>query len=464
MEFAISFYGATQNVTGSRYLLRANNKNIMVDCGLYQERPLKARNWEDFPFPPAKVDAVVLTHAHLDHCGLLPRLVKAGFTGSIYATRASVDIAKIIIVDSAKINEEDAEFKRRRHLREGRKSPHPYVPLYTVEEAEAVFPKLVPWDFNKPIDLGEGIQAEFIGVGHILGAAAIRFTVTQGEESRGIIFSGDVGRWDVPILCAPEALGSADYVICESTYGDRLHGKQSDIPEELAEVINDTHRRGGNIIIPSFAVERTQELIYYLAQLLKADRIPHLRTFVDSPMAVRVNEVFRRHTYLFDSDTTKLIRSFRMPGITMVRSVAESKSINHIRGSVIVIAGSGMCTGGRIKHHLCQNISRPESSVLFVGYQAEGTLGRIIHDGAPKVRILGQEYDVKARIAKISGFSAHADQQELCRWLKTLNNKPRKVFVTHGEVKASNTFAKLLKDDFGWNSVVPKYNTTIKLD
>ncbi|MGI5925028.1 MAG: MBL fold metallo-hydrolase RNA specificity domain-containing protein [Lentisphaeria bacterium] len=464
MEFAISFYGATQNVTGSRYLLRANNKNIMVDCGLYQERPLKARNWEDFPFPPAKVDAVVLTHAHLDHCGLLPRLVKAGFTGSIYATRASVDIAKIIIVDSAKINEEDAEFKRRRHLREGRKSPHPYVPLYTVEEAEAVFPKLVPWDFDKPIDLGEGIQAEFIGVGHILGAAAIRFTVKQGEESRGIIFSGDVGRWDVPILRDPEALGSADYVICESTYGDRLHGKQSDIPEELAEVINDTHRRGGNIIIPSFAVERTQELIYYLAQLLKADRIPHLRTFVDSPMAVRVNEVFRRHTYLFDSDTTKLIRSFRMPGITMVRSVAESKSINHIRGSVIVIAGSGMCTGGRIKHHLCQNISRPESSVLFVGYQAEGTLGRIIHDGAPRVRILGQEYDVKARIAKISGFSAHADQQELCRWLKTLNNKPRKVFVTHGEVKASNTFAKLLKDDFGWNSVVPKYNTTIKLD
>lgn len=464
MEFAISFYGATQNVTGSRYLLRANNKNIMIDCGLYQERSLKERNWQDFPFPPAKVDAVVLTHAHLDHCGLLPRLVKAGFTGSIYATRASVDIAKIIMLDCAKINEEDAEFKRKRHLREGRQGPYPDVPLYTVEDAEAVFPKLVPWDFNKPIDLDEGIQAEFLEVGHILGAACVRFTVTQGQESRSVIFSGDVGRWDMPILRDPEALGPADYVVCESTYGDRRHGEQADIPEELAEVINDTDQRGGNIIIPSFAVERTQELIYYLAQLLKANRIPHLRIFVDSPMAIKVTEVFKRHPYLFDTDTTKLMRSFRMPGVTMVRSVAESKSINHIRGSAIVIAGSGMCTGGRIKHHLGHNISRPESTVLFVGYQAEGTLGRIILDGAPKVRILGEEYDVKARITKITGFSAHADQQELCRWLKTLSNKPRKVFVTHGEVNASKTFAKLLKDDFGWNSVVPKYNTTVKLD
>lgn len=463
MEFSISFYGAAQNVTGSRYLLSARGKKILIDCGLYQERDLKDRNWATFPVSPSELDAVVLTHAHLDHCGLLPKLVREGFDGPIYGTRPTIDIAKIVMLDSAKINEEDAEFKRRRHQREGRKSPHPVLPLYTVEDAQAVTPLLKPWDFSKPLELGPGLSVEFIEVAHILGAAAVKFSVVDGKKTRTVLFSGDVGRWDMPILRDPAPVGPADYAVVESTYGNRTHGKAIDIPGELAEVINATAKARGNIIIPSFAIERTQELLYFLAQLSRANQIPHLRIFVDSPMAVRVSDVFKRHPGLFDQDTTELMRSFRLPGLTMVRSVAESKAINHIRGSAIVIAGAGMCTGGRIKHHLVKNIERPESTILFVGYQAVGTLGRIILDGAQEVRILGEMHRVRARIARISGFSAHADRDELTRWLKSLGNQPQCTFVTHGEPEAAAAFSEHLQNDLGWETKVPSYLDKVSL-
>ncbi|MCR4572851.1 MAG: MBL fold metallo-hydrolase [Lentisphaeria bacterium] len=464
MQVNISFFGAAQNVTGSQYLLQANGKNILIDCGLYQEHDLKERNWEDFKFPVESLDAVVLTHAHLDHCGRLPLLVKAGFSGPIYCTRATADIAQIVMMDCAKINEEDAEFKRKRHEKEGRVGPHPEVPLYTVDDAAAVTPLLKPCEFNKTLGLGEGLTLEFVCVAHILGAAFLRFTITQNDETRTLVFSGDVGRKDMPILEDPSPLGEADYVVIESTYGDRLHGPQADIPNELAEVINDTVARGGNLIIPSFAIERTQELIYFLAQLVHENKIPHLRTFIDSPMAVKVSDVFKRHPYLFDQDTVALSRKTRLAGLTMVRSQSDSKTINHIKGTAIIIAGAGMCTGGRIKHHLVHNISDKDNTVLFVGYQAENTLGREILDGAKRVRILGDEVPVKARIAKISGFSAHADQHELCDWLETNTVKPRHIFVTHGEVNAANTFAQLLKDKYGWNATVPKYEDTITIE
>lgn len=464
MDLKLRFLGAAGNVTGSRYLLEANGKKILIDCGLYQEREFQDRNWNPSPIPPADIDAAILTHAHLDHCGLLPRLVKEGYNGNIYATDATIDIAKIVLADCAKINEEDAQFKRKRHEKEGRQGPHPVLPLYTLPEAEKVFPLFTECEYNKPLQIGPGIELEFIEVGHILGASSVKLTVKQENESRTIVFSGDVGRWDMPILRDPALVGNADYVICESTYGDRLHALQADIPNELANIINTAVKAKGNIVIPSFAIERTQDLIYYLAQLLKANKIPHLRIFVDSPMAVRVSDIFKRHPHLFDRDTTQLLRSYRMPGLTMVRSIADSKSINHIRGSAIIIAGAGMCNGGRIKHHLVKNLPRKQCTVLFVGYQASGTLGRIILDGAKQVRILGEEYPVNARIERISGFSAHADKDELVRWLTSVIGKPRHVFVTHGEPEASNALSQHIRNTLGWESSVPQYLDTVQLN
>ncbi|NLF95038.1 MAG: MBL fold metallo-hydrolase [Oligosphaeraceae bacterium] len=464
MKFTVGFYGATGNVTGSRYCLCANQKNILIDCGLYQEHNLKDRNWEKFPIHPSKIDAVVLTHAHLDHCGLLPKLVREGFHGPIYCTSPTAEIAKIVLLDCARINEEDAEFKRRRHEREKRQGRFPVLPLYTEDDAKATLPLFRTWEFSTPLELGEGLSVEFIEVAHILGASSVRFTITQGGEQRRLLFSGDVGRWDMPILRDPSPIGEADYVIVESTYGNRIHGPQEDIPTQLAKIINETCDAGGNIIIPSFAIERSQELLYFLSVLLQEGKIPHLHIFLDSPMAVKVSMVFKRFPQFFDHEATRLQRTFRASNISLVHSVSDSKSINHIRGSVIVIAGSGMCTGGRIKHHLTHNIERPESTVLFVGYQANGTLGRIILDGEKKVRILGEVYDVQARIERIFGFSAHADQTELLRWLSSISNTPRKVFVTHGEPEAAKTFAELLRTKKNWDVEVPQYKNQIILD
>lgn len=464
MDIKLGFYGATQNVTGSCYLLQANGKNIMIDCGLYQEHNLKERNWERFPISPRHVDAVILTHAHLDHCGRLPLLVRYGFEGPVYCTSATADIAKVVMSDCGRINEEDAEFKRQRHEKEGRKGPFDDEPLYTEEDAEEAAKHFSSWDSVLPLKLGDGIEVEFIEVGHILGAASLRITVTQNGESRRIVFSGDVGRWDMPILRDPSPVGAADYVVVESTYGDREHEATSSIPDELAEVINRTNDAGGNIVIPCFAIERTQEMLYFLAQLSKANRIPNLRIFVDSPMANAVNAIFARHPMLFDSDTIRLARNFRMSNLTLVRSSAESKTINHIRGSVIIIAGSGMCTGGRIKHHLVYNIGREESTVLFVGYQAQNTLGRQILQGDKEVRILGSIYPVKAKITKIDGFSAHADRKELIKWLGTLSTQPRRIFVTHGEPEASAALRDLIQQEKKWDAVTPSYKDIVELE
>ena len=463
MDINLTFLGAAKNVTGSKYLLEVNGRKFLIDYGLYQEHDLKDRNWEPSFVPPKEIEAVFLTHAHLDHCGLLPRLVNEGYAGKIYGTQATLDLAKIVMADCAKINEEDAVFKQNRHIREGRIGPHPVVPLYTLKEAQKVFGLMTTCPSGQKIGLGDGISVEFIEVGHILGASSIKFTITSGDETRSIVFSGDVGRWDMPIIRDPSPIGDADYIVCESTYGDRVHGPQSEIPDELADVINSTVMAGGNLIIPSFAIERTQDLIYYLAQLLKADKIPHLRIFVDSPMAVKVTDVFRAHQNLFDADTLKLAKSIRLPGLTLVRTPSDSKSINHINGTAIIIAGSGMCTGGRIKHHLVANLPRKECTVLFVGFQAIGTLGREIVNGSKRVRILGQEYPVRARIRRISGFSAHADQNELLKWLRTSPARPRKVFVTHGEPEAADALAELIGKELGWNAEVPEYKQTANL-
>jgi metallo-beta-lactamase family protein len=312
------------------------------------------------------------------------------------------------------------------------------------------------------------MTAVFYDAGHILGSSMIKVIISQNGEKRSILFSGDVGRWNKPILRDPTLFDEADYVLVESTYGDRLHQTQGTISDELARVINSTVEAGGNILIPSFALERSQEVLYYLNQLLIEDRIPHLVVFVDSPMAISVTEVFEHHPELFDREMMGLIRQgkspFDFPGLTMVRTVDQSKAINYIKGTALIIAGSGMCTGGRIKYHLANNISRKQSRILFVGYQAVGTLGREIVRGAKTVRILGQKHRVRARVAQINGFSAHADRDELFRWLSALQKPPTHLFIVHGEAEASFQFAEYLRERTGWEISVPEYQDTVILD
>ena len=468
MQIKLGFYGAARNVTGSRYYLEANGNKFLVDCGLYQERFLKDRNWEAFPIPPDTLDAVLLTHAHIDHCGLLPKLVREGFRGRIYCNDATADIAKIMLADSARLQEEDAQFKKKRHEKEGRKGPYPEVPLYTVKDAEACFPLFYPVPYGKLLRLADGIEAVFHDAGHVLGSSMLMLNIDRNGESRKVLFSGDVGRRNRPILKDPTLFKEADYIIVESTYGDRLHDDGDKIGEQLAEIINSTVKAGGNIVVPSFALERAQEILYYMNELLSANRIPRIRVFFDSPMAVSITEVFERHLELFDKEALAIIKSgkspFDFPGLTRVSTTDESKAINNISGSIMIIAGSGMCNGGRIKHHLVSNISRRESTILFVGYQAVGTLGRQIVDGATDVRILGRKYKVKAKIVQMNGFSAHADKQELFHWLSAIKNQPRGVFVVHGEEEVSNGFADYLKDKLGWKVSVPQYKDEIVLD
>ena len=409
-----------------------------------------------------------MTHAHLDHCGLIPKLVREGFRGRIYCTAATSEITQIILLDSAHIQEEDAEFKRKRHEREKRRGSFPEVPLYTVDDAKASFPLFKTVRYGEAIQVGDGVKATFHEAGHVLGSSMIKVTVSQEGDHRTIVFSGDVGRWDKPILRDPSVFNEIDYILIESTYGNRMHENSQNISDSLTEITNSTWKAGGNIIVPSFALERSQEVLYHLNELIIEDRIPHLMVFLDSPMAISITEVFKRHSELFDQEMSKLVRNNKSPfdfsNLKMVQTVDESKAINHISGTVMVIAGSGMCTGGRVKHHLVTNISRRESTILFVGYQAIGTLGRQIIDGARKVRILGQHYPVRARIAQIHGFSSHADRNELFRWLSELKKTPRRVFIVHGELKAAQQFGTFLRGQTGWNISVPEYGAATLLE
>ena len=468
MQIKLKFLGAAQNVTGSRHLLEANGVRILVDCGLYQERQFRERNWDPFLIPPDTIDAVLLTHAHLDHCGLLPKLAKEGFKGKIYCTDATAEIAKIILLDSAHIQEEDAEHKRRRHERQGRKGPFPEVPLYTTADAEACFPLFSPLEYREAVNLGDGVEATFYDAGHVLGSAIIRAKVRQNGQERIIIFSGDMGRPDRPIVCDPTVFDEADCVLIESTYGDRVHEETKDVKKAIGDVINSTRKTGGNIIVPSFALERAQEVLYYINELLLEDAIPDIMVFLDSPMAARITKVFKQHPEYYDEQMTELLQDnnspFSFPGLKIVQTTKESKAINSIRGTIMVIAGSGMCTGGRVKHHLVNNITRPESTIMFVGYQAVGTLGRSIVDGAERVRILGQKRPVKANIVRIHGFSAHADRDELFDWLSKLKKPPKKLFVIHGESESAQSFADYVRGKTDWDVTVPAYQDEAILD
>ncbi len=468
MNMKLKFLGAAQNVTGSCHLLEANDVRIMIDCGYYQERDFKYRNYAPFVEEPSSIDIVILTHAHLDHCGLLPKLAKDGFKGTVFATEATADIAEIVMRDSAKIQSQDIAYKKKRHKREGRKSKHPYEPLFRMEDVDQVIPMIQTLRYGKEQKIGTGVTIQFHDAGHILGSSSVKIEVTKHGSTRSIVFSGDLGRPDSPILRDPNPFDYADYVCIESTYGNRDHKDNSSIPHTLARVVNAAYKGGGNVVIPSFAIERTQELLYRLGELESAGRIPKVPVFVDSPMASKVTEVFKRHPELFDKETIDRIHQGEhpcdFPNLSLTRSVEDSKAINKRKGTSIIIAGSGMCTGGRIKHHIANNIERPESVILFVGYQAQGTLGRHILGGLERVRLHGEELEVLARIEKVNGMSAHADRGELLQWLKRMKTPPKKVFVIHGEERASEAFAEYVHDRTGLDTHVAVYEEEVELD
>ena len=445
----ISFHGADRDVTGSCHLLECAGKKILIDCGLYQGgRELDEENADDFGFDPERIDYLLLTHAHLDHCGRIPLLSKRGFKGEIITTAASRELARLVLLDAAHLQEEEARYRQRKKSRHGHTKN--IEPLYTVLDAlnsTEHFGRTAK--YNKSLELAPGVKATFLDAGHILGSASIYLEVEEDGQRQTILFSGDLGNSSRPLLRDPVTPEQTDIVVMETTYGDRLHKTLEPSIEELYDAVKDTFRRGGNIIIPTFALERAQEILYYLREGVKGGLLPgSTQVFLDSPMAISATNIFERHPECYEADVAELFREgqdpFNLPGLHFTRETAESMALNQITGGAIILAGSGMCTGGRVRHHLRHNIWRQDSSIVFVGYAAAHTLARNIVDGAQFVHIYGEKIQVRAKIYTINGFSAHADQAELLAWHNQLGN-PQRTFLVHGEEDAMTEFARKLK-------------------
>ncbi len=444
----IAFHGAARNVTGSCHLIECRGKRILIDCGLYQgNREVDEENRNNFGFDPAAIDYLLLTHGHLDHCGRIPLMTKLGFRGKVITTSATRELAKLVMLDSARIQEEEANYKNYKTKRR-KNSEKAIEPLYDTLDALNSMDAFVDiTSFEKPYDLCPGIRTTFYDAGHILGSACILLEIEEGGQQRRILFSGDLGYDGRAILPDPATPPQADIVVMESTYGDRLHKRLKPSIDELYQAINTTISRNGNVLIPSFALERTQELLYYLREGIEQKRLPHhLQVYLDSPMAVSATQIFRHHRECFDEETWAVIAAgkdpFDLPGLHITRDTAASMALKHMQG-IVIVAGSGMCTGGRIRHHLRNNLWRKEASVVFVGYAANGTLARQIIEGAKEVRVLQDEIEVNAEIYTIGGFSAHADQQELLQWHSQTGN-PERTFLVHGEPEAMKVLAGLL--------------------
>lgn len=461
----LHFLGAAGSVTGSKYVLESNGYRVMIDCGLFQGlKELRLRNWEQLPLNPASINDVVLTHAHIDHTGYLPRLVRDGFNGTVYATSATADLLSIMLPDSARIQEEDAEYANRKKF----SKHHPALPLYTEADAKAALKLLSGVNYEQPIKLSKSVTVSFTQAGHILGSGCVKAEISEpGKAPFSILFSGDLGRYNEPILNDPAPVHEADYLLVESTYGNRLH-EQTNPKERLAEIINETVERGGKIIIPAFAVGRTQLLIYYLRELEDENRIPVIPVIVDSPMGASATRLYMKHREEHDMDMQQLADEHRNALSTrnfrLVHGREGSKALNFLHEPAVIISASGMATGGRVMHHLYNNLPDPNSSVVLVGYQAEGTRGRRLQNGEKTLRLFGEEVPVRAKIETIGSLSAHADSSEIMRWLAGFKRPPRKTFVVHGEPEASSALRDLIVSKLNWHVEIPQYQDVVELE
>lgn len=463
----ITFYGGVGSVTGSKYLLESNGKKVLVDCGLFQgERSIRERNWEDPPFIPAEIDAVIITHAHIDHTGWLPRLVKLGFTGQITTSRATADLMKILLPDSGRLQEEEADYRNRHQL----STYTPALPLYDEADARTALERLrpVPND-GQLVEITKGITASFFVAGHIIGASLVLVEMANARpdgSSVKFLFSGDLGHYDQPILNDPAPPPECDYLMCESTYGDRLHGAINS-ETQMARIINEAAERNGPILIPAFAVGRTQEVLYMIRELEEQGRIPIVPVIVDSPMASQATQVYNRWHEEHDREYASLLAHKKHPLMTASMMTAstrdESKRLNDMKGTRIIISASGMLTGGRVLHHALRILPNENATIVFVGYQAAGTVGRRIQDGEREVRIMKNWIPVRCHVEKVEGFSAHADWKAVLRWLSGLHTTPEMVFTTHGEPEAAEAMAQHIRDQFGWNVIVPQYQQSVEL-
>lgn len=461
----IKFLGAAQTVTGSCYVIETGSIRFAIDCGMHQgSDQIEKRNWDVAPYDPAHIAFFIITHAHIDHSGLLPRMTQHGFSGPIYTTEPTGDLLKILLLDSAHIQEVEAAGKNKRMQRSGLRSDA--IPLYTAKDAEAVIPFIKPLKYDETFEPAGGIRVCFKDAGHILGAAIVELFVDEGGQTTKLVFSGDIGRPHQLLMKDPSPVREADYLFMESTYGNRNHKGEEESLEELACAIQHSYRNKEKVIIPAFAVERTQEILYSLHLLYRDGRMPKdMPIYLDSPLAIKATDIFRRFSSYLDSETQNLLKNgedpLGLPNLRLSTSTEDSIRINETREASIVISASGMANAGRIKHHLRHNLWRPGASIVFVGFQAEGTPGRKIVDGASKVRIFNEEIAVAAKVFTINGFSAHAGQDQLLDWLSDFKTNGMQVFLVHGELSAQKHLASLIKDKFGINVGIPEYQEEI---
>ena len=458
----IHFLGGVRTVTGTCFLLETSGMRFLVDCGMVQGADDDVSNREPFAFKPDALEYLFLTHAHIDHSGLVPRLVKEGFRGKIVTTSATADLVEPMLYDSAHIQQADAELLTKKALRAGKE---PLSPLYTVEDVTNILPLFDRVPYGKLFHTGKGIKYRFLDAGHILGSGSLELWFQDAPEEKKILFSGDIGKKGSPIIKDPSTETGADYVVMESTYGNRLHKGMQETVDELTEAIKVTFKRGGNVIIPAFAIGRTQDILYVLNRLVREKRLYNIHVYVDSPLAEKATMTYLAHPECFDDEAKMLLRAGTLEDsikLHFTHSVQESMDLNRIKSNAIIIAGSGMCEGGRVRHHLKHNLWRPECSVIFAGFQAKGTLGRKIVDGARIVHIFGEEIAVRAKIWTLGGFSAHADQKELLDWLSALENRPE-IFVVHGEEETAVAFSDLVKERYGFTTHVPSKGETYDL-
>ena len=449
----IRFLGAARTVTGSCFHLIGNGLQVLVDCGMYQGRNADEINRMPFSYDPEKIDYLILTHAHLDHSGLIPKLIASGFRGRILTTTATADLVEIMLYDSAHIQEKDAEWLTKKSFRSGKDEV--FEPLYTSEDVAASIPFFDRKQYRVIEDLG-GIKYRFIDAGHILGSGSLEIWFSTAGGEKKIVFSGDIGKDENPIIQDPEHVDEADYAVVESTYGNRFHKGMEESIDEMVDAIKTTFKKGGNVLFPAFAVGRTQDIIYILNKLIKEKRLHDLDVYIDSPLADKATKIYLAHPEFFDAEAENFfnIKSSAGLRIHFTSTVEESQKINKIKSGAIIIAGSGMCEGGRIRHHFKHNLWRPECSIIFTGFQVRGTLGRLIVDGIKSVRVLGEEIAVRAKVYTIGGFSAHADQKELLEWLGSFKNKPE-VFIVHGEESVALEFEKIVNERLNLKTRVP---------